>query len=292
MNSGRISRNPLPDRVTTALARSGRLYTAYGFSAQGSGLSLAFNGEPRDPLTGHDHLGNGRRTFNPVLMRFHSADTLSPFGAGGINAYAYCGGDPIGRKDPSGQQWLPAMVQGTAFLASAATGLSAINRTAAGIVRRRVALIQSLPPPSQPLSARVANTGHFLGAGTLAIAARSMSLVGGLPSAPTSPIATHAAAYLTAGAVLVTAGTGLLAKPIFTQWWRQAGMHGISRMGVLGESVYQASGVGLVVEGVTSAMVAMGRGVSRSYMHVRGWLSHYWENTARGQEIRDPAQHV
>ncbi|WP_230202737.1 RHS repeat-associated core domain-containing protein, partial [Pseudomonas syringae] len=42
--------------------------------------------------------------FNPVLMRFNSPDSLSPFGEGGVNAYAYayCEGDPVNRVDPSG----------------------------------------------------------------------------------------------------------------------------------------------------------------------------------------------
>lgn len=35
-------------------------------------------------------------------MRFHSPDILSPFGAGGIHAYAYCAGDPINHVDPTG----------------------------------------------------------------------------------------------------------------------------------------------------------------------------------------------
>ncbi|WP_010202033.1 RHS repeat-associated core domain-containing protein, partial [Pseudomonas amygdali] len=42
------------------------------------------------------------RAFNPVLMRFNSPDTLSPFGRGGLNAYAYCQGDPVNRSDPDG----------------------------------------------------------------------------------------------------------------------------------------------------------------------------------------------
>lgn len=67
------------------------------------GSLLGFTGQPRDPLTGWYHLGNGHRTYNPVLMRFHSADRLSPFGKGGINAYAYCSGDPVNRHDPTGQ---------------------------------------------------------------------------------------------------------------------------------------------------------------------------------------------
>ncbi|WP_413791596.1 MULTISPECIES: RHS repeat-associated core domain-containing protein [unclassified Pseudomonas] len=79
-------------------------YTAYGHRSGQSGLSrlLGFNGERRDPVTGHYLLGQGHRAFNPVLMRFNSPDELSPFGEGGINAYAYCGGDPVNRYDPSG----------------------------------------------------------------------------------------------------------------------------------------------------------------------------------------------
>ena len=61
-----------------------------------------FNGEQPDPVTGHYLLGNGYRAYNPVLMRFNSPDSLSPFGKGGLNAYAYCLGDPINMGDPSG----------------------------------------------------------------------------------------------------------------------------------------------------------------------------------------------
>ncbi|MNP37728.1 hypothetical protein D3C76_1311900 [compost metagenome] len=35
-------------------------------------------------------------------MRFDSPDTFSPFGKGGVNAYAYCQNDPINQVDPSG----------------------------------------------------------------------------------------------------------------------------------------------------------------------------------------------
>ncbi|MFA0920552.1 RHS repeat-associated core domain-containing protein [Pseudomonas tremae] len=47
-------------------------------------------------------LGNGYRAYNPVLMRFHSQDSLSPFGEGGLNAYAYGEGDSVNRVDPTG----------------------------------------------------------------------------------------------------------------------------------------------------------------------------------------------
>ncbi|MDC9588811.1 hypothetical protein PSI23_05630 [Xenorhabdus sp. XENO-10] len=66
----------------------------------------AYNGERLDPVWGTYHLGNGYRTYNPVLMRFTAPDNLSPFGAGGINSYAYCLNDPINRTDPSGHMSL------------------------------------------------------------------------------------------------------------------------------------------------------------------------------------------
>jgi RHS repeat-associated protein len=79
-------------------------YTPYGHRpAESDSLSLlGFNGERPDPVTGHYLLGNGYRVFNPVLMRFNSPDSLSPFGEGGINAYAYCAGDPVNWIDPTG----------------------------------------------------------------------------------------------------------------------------------------------------------------------------------------------
>lgn len=79
-------------------------YTAYGHCPSENGVLslLRFNGEAPDPVTGHYPLGNGYRQFNPVLMRFNSPDSWSPFGKGGLNAYGYCGADPINRSDPSG----------------------------------------------------------------------------------------------------------------------------------------------------------------------------------------------
>ena len=76
-------------------------YGAYGQGREEEFLP-AFTGERQDPISGNYHLGNGYRSYNPVLMRFNCPDSLSPFGAGGINAYAYCAGDPINMIDPSG----------------------------------------------------------------------------------------------------------------------------------------------------------------------------------------------
>ncbi|WP_081997900.1 RHS repeat-associated core domain-containing protein [Pseudomonas sp. 11/12A] len=90
-------------------------YAPYGHRQATNGwMSLmGFNGERPDPLTGHYLLGNGYRAFNPVLMRFNSPDSLSPFGKGGLNAYAYCSGDPVNKVDTTGHIAQPILLKKT-----------------------------------------------------------------------------------------------------------------------------------------------------------------------------------
>lgn len=77
------------------------VWSPYGGGTVAAGLP-GFNGERGDPASGNYHPGNGYRTYSPRLMRFTCPDSLSPFGAGGINPYAYCAGDPVNFTDPSG----------------------------------------------------------------------------------------------------------------------------------------------------------------------------------------------
>jgi RHS repeat-associated protein len=79
-------------------------YSAYGEQSaqQKVETRLGFNGQLREADIGWYLLGNGYRAYNPRLMRFHSPDSWSPFGGGGLNAYMYCVGDPVNRADPTG----------------------------------------------------------------------------------------------------------------------------------------------------------------------------------------------
>lgn len=88
------------------------LYSAFGsVDNVQNGLLPGFNGERPDPLTGVSHLGNGYRAYNPILMRFTCPDNESPFGAGGINPYAYCQNDPVNVADPSGHGFIFRLVR-------------------------------------------------------------------------------------------------------------------------------------------------------------------------------------
>ncbi|MCF5706971.1 RHS repeat-associated core domain-containing protein [Pseudomonas syringae] len=111
--------NSVMSAATTGQPK-GIAYTPYGHSNPLAHLP-GFNGQHPDPITGHYLLGNGYRAYNPVLMRFNSSDSLSPFGKGGLNAYAYCAGDPVNRSDPSGHELIDTLISAFYIAAGVAT---------------------------------------------------------------------------------------------------------------------------------------------------------------------------
>ncbi len=135
------------DGKGTPLAVQGReaqriAWSAHGFQGRSTGvMRTGFNGEFRE-RRGVYLLGS-YRAYNPVLMCLHSPDSLSPFGPGGLNAYAYCLGDPVNRVDPTGHlPWWASLGAGLAATvltagfagpALAATGIS-VSATVAGQV--------------------------------------------------------------------------------------------------------------------------------------------------------------
>jgi RHS repeat-associated protein len=81
------------------------VYGAYGERNGSSDRShSAFAGEVLEAGAGWYMLGE--RAYSPALRRFIAPDGASPFDGGGVNRYAYCGGDPVNRIDPSGHTWL------------------------------------------------------------------------------------------------------------------------------------------------------------------------------------------
>jgi len=85
--------------------RAALTYSAYGYSKTlpSAQTLLGLNGEYIDAANGYYPLGKGYRMYAPNLMRFLSPDALSPFAEGGLNTYAYCNGDPVGKIDPTGR---------------------------------------------------------------------------------------------------------------------------------------------------------------------------------------------
>ena len=109
-------------------------------------------------------------------MRFHSRDSLSPFGKGGLNGYAYCAGDPVNRIDPSGHAWtdwlLPAAGLALALVGTVAS-LGALAAPAAAMTASYVAAVTTATLSVVSLAADVAsmtllatgneNAGRILG---------------------------------------------------------------------------------------------------------------------------------
>ncbi|MFP3516660.1 RHS repeat-associated core domain-containing protein [Pseudomonas sp. SIMBA_077] len=121
-------------RAITDVEQLDTVYAPYGHTtALRANQVLGFNGERADPMTGHYLLGNGYRAFNPILMRFNSPDSLSPFGKGGINCYNYCLDDPINNQDPSGH--FKSRVSSLFAIAGIASSLGGIFSALSGPAR-------------------------------------------------------------------------------------------------------------------------------------------------------------
>ncbi|VVO00962.1 RHS repeat-associated core domain-containing protein [Pseudomonas fluorescens] len=108
-------------------------YSPYGHRPDDMPVSnhLGYNGELRETQTGWYLLGNGYRAFNPLLMRFHSPDSWSPFGEGGLNAYMYCLGNPIKYTDPMGHMgWIKEALAAAGAEVAGTAGALAVSRAA------------------------------------------------------------------------------------------------------------------------------------------------------------------
>jgi RHS repeat-associated protein len=121
-------------RPSATCARS-TTYSAFGYctTPQQEHTSLGFNGQLQE--RNRTYLLGSYRAYLPWLKRFASPDRISPFGNGGLNAYAYCNGDPVNRTDPSGHESQSFDI-GSALL----IGLGAISLMASG----RMLLAKSL----------------------------------------------------------------------------------------------------------------------------------------------------
>ena len=107
-------------------------YTAYGFfgGVRGHHFLASFVGQRFDERVEGYPLGLGYRIYSPILMRFLSFDSWSPFGKAGVNGYVYCGNNPVNAHDPTGHITSPA--QWRSIRAEARTQKLALNRAWSG----------------------------------------------------------------------------------------------------------------------------------------------------------------
>nr|WP_180202372.1 RHS repeat-associated core domain-containing protein [Pseudomonas sp. SbOxS1]NYU01786.1 RHS repeat-associated core domain-containing protein [Pseudomonas sp. SbOxS1] len=231
----------LQQSVLAELDRSGPnpfAYSPYGLqrALRRAGTHLGFNGQLKEGATGWYHLGNGHRVYSPVLMRFHSPDRLSPFGKGGLNAYAYCSGSPVNRVDPSGRSWLALLGNAVGSLLNTIFAGAAINRAAAAIVAGR----------PQAMITRIGNTMSFWG-GASGVPSRAV----GVPAAmvarmPDTGLSLGSNLGVIGGQVLTGAGALLQNRGITQTWMTTAASNGQSRWRVLWEATKEASGWNLL----------------------------------------------
>ncbi|MGX5057178.1 RHS repeat-associated core domain-containing protein, partial [Enterobacter asburiae] len=156
-------------------------YSAWGYRPAGEG-EVGYNGERTDPVSGISLPGNGYRGYDPELMRFDRPDDWSPFGAGGLNPYAYCGGDPVNHTDPSGHvDWsaVAGIALGAAgLIAAAVTGGLSIAAAGGVMAALETASVVSLTVGTLAAGADVAAMGSGIAA--LAGQGRQSSALGWL----------------------------------------------------------------------------------------------------------------
>ncbi|QXI39435.1 RHS repeat-associated core domain-containing protein [Pseudomonas xantholysinigenes] len=93
---------------------------------------FGYAGERREPLTGW-YMAAGYRPYDPLLMVFLAPDSESPFGRGGINAYAYCAGDPVNRIDPDGHSWQTWLLAGAGIAVGAIATIASLGTASAAL---------------------------------------------------------------------------------------------------------------------------------------------------------------
>lgn len=227
-----------------------RAYSPYGVVKAAPVPVLGFCGQYRGPLTGHYLLGNGRRSFSPVLMRFLSPDKLSPFGEGGLNTYAYCNGDPINKIDPDGTSgWRPAV----GATSSAVTAAGAIVRTAKNEALRLQHLhrvSEGLPSTyTEPaLSTRIGNV-FFVATGATGVAANLLS--GAESGWADGSLITLSTGFGLANSVGNIGGGVTSNSNAARETWALMGQPGIPSSKVVFGTIVELSGIRMSREGMT-----------------------------------------
>ena len=133
----------------------GNIISTSGTQATGIGAknSLRYRGYYYDTETGLYYLQS--RHYDPVTGRFISADDRLSTGGdlSGMNLYAYCGNNPVNRKDPAGQFWISAIIISAIVIVVVAKVVCSVKE-----VKRVQEELESLPEPSDDITENFSET--------------------------------------------------------------------------------------------------------------------------------------
>lgn len=145
-----------------------RIYDAYGQSGSPARARTSYTGELAESGSGWYLLGT--RPYNPTLRRFLAPDLASPFGEGGINRYAYCGGDPVTRIDPGGDSWMDWLLTAITIAASAVATVITAGAAAATLMPAAMAATTALSAGSGAVAAASSSMAVALATPGIAVA--------------------------------------------------------------------------------------------------------------------------
>ena len=219
-----------------------RPYSSYGYCQVEGGALCAFAGEVSALLPHSYLLGNGKRAYDTVLMRFHCPDSLSPFGRGGINAYAYCHSDPVNNVDRDGHSPSRIVGQSTGLVWGSVGMLSSLNKASRTIVKRSIAKANGLPVPKEFDNTSRTNNAMIFNGGLIS----TLTKVPGVAFAYAFPAASLANEAFTAVGISAAslAGAGKL-RQLYTDMkatYREARLNRLPLVKLTIESVKEATG--------------------------------------------------
>lgn len=146
-------------------------YTPFGYQGMPVLRRLGFTGNLREVVNQGYLLGQGYRLFLPAIMRFTSPDEVSPFEAGGFNAYAYCAAEPVNRIDPDGRSFITSSVKGVGNLLGRKTSASLARKYSRAVSNAqlidRELILRKIPVKRQQILDAVHRFGKELKSSTI-----------------------------------------------------------------------------------------------------------------------------
>ncbi len=220
-----------------------QLYGPYGNSRYSSGIlptSIGFTGQRSDSVSGLDYYV--ARYYDPVVGQFLAADTVQG-NAQGTDPYAYVGGDPETRTDPSGHCWpLCTAIIGAVIGGAIGAATSIVSQAASG---------KPINWGHVAVSAGVgAVAGALVGTGVGAMAIGATGVVAGGAAVGLSASASMTLASVTTAAA-IGAGVGAASSAVGAYVSHQSFANGL-------QSVFEGAAIGAISSAATAWVGGLG----------------------------------